>query len=274
MRNSSTALPVNSGIPKFLRRRLKRTLKRMTHAVRRNINRLRSKQVIYFLHIGKTGGSAIKYALRHHLNTKQYINELLPHRFKLKDIPNGEKVVFIVRDPISRFISGFYSRKRQGRPHYNIPWSPGEEAAFKQFGTANELAKALYSEDREIRNAALNAIRNIQHINASYWDWFGNEAYFQSRISDVFFIGFQEDLDDDFEILKEILGLPESVKLPESDVEAHRNPPDLDTNLENEAVANLKEWYAREYDFLNLCRDWREKFEANTGCDHAGPHGA
>jgi hypothetical protein len=246
----------------------------MSYVARRNINKLRSKQAVYFLHIGKTGGSAIKYALRNHLKTEQYINELLPHSVRLKDIPNGEKVVFVVRDPVSRFISGFNSRKRQGRPHYNIPWSPDEEAAFKQFDTANELAKALYSEDKEMRNVAMKAIRSIRHIKNSYWDWFGSEAYFLSRISDVFFIGFQENLGDDFEILKEMLGLPESVKLPESDVEAHRNPRDLDINLEDEAVANLKEWYAREYDFLNLCKDWREKFEADAGYDHAGAHRA
>ena len=232
----------------------------MTLVTRRAIDKLRGKQVVHFLHIGKTGGTAVKHALKAHLNTKKYIIKLHPHAVKLRDVPKGEKVIFIVRDPISRFVSGFYSRKRQGRPRYYSPWSPDEETAFKQFSTPNALSKALASENKEMRNAAVKAMKNIKHVNASCWDWFESEAYFLSRISDVLFIGFQERLYDDFEILKEKLGLPETVKLPKGDDEAHRNPRDLDMNLVKETITNLKEWYARDYEFVKLCRKKAKPF--------------
>jgi hypothetical protein len=45
--------------------------------------------------------------------------------------------------------------------------------------------------------------------------------------------------------------------LPENDIEAHRNPRDLDTSLEMEAFKNLREWYAADYEFMRLCRELR-----------------
>ncbi len=71
-------------------------------------------QKIHFIHIGKTGGTAVKYALQDYNATVlgcRYEIILHNHNFKLKDIPIGEKFFFFVREPIDRFISGFYSRK-------------------------------------------------------------------------------------------------------------------------------------------------------------------
>jgi hypothetical protein len=82
-----------------------------------------------------------------------------------------------------------------------------------------------------MKSAAVNAMKYIYHINSIYWDWFENEAYFQSCISDVLFIGFQDSLNDDFEVLKEILGLSKSVKLPEWEVDSYGAPQGLDKHL-------------------------------------------
>jgi hypothetical protein len=241
-------------------RRLKAVLKlrldRET-ALQRATHRARGKTIIHFLHIGKTGGTAAKSALRAGSVAAEYTIELHPHFFTLMDVPPGDKVVFFVRDPIARFVSGFYSRKRKGQPRYLSKWSFGEESAFRQFHTPNELALALSSENQRTRKAGLRAMKAIMHVRTSYWDWFKSEPYFLSRLSDILFIGFQETLDEDFEILKKMLCLPAAIMLPENDIEAHRNPRDLDTSLEMEAIKNLREWYAADYEFMRLCRELR-----------------
>ena len=81
------------------------------------------------IHIGKTGGSAVRDALIRAGVLDHYVLKFYGHWFKLTDVPKGEKVIFFLRDPISKFVSGFYSRKRQGKPLYNVPWRPFEEVA-------------------------------------------------------------------------------------------------------------------------------------------------
>jgi hypothetical protein len=209
--------------------------------------------MLHFLHIGKTGGSAIKHALEPYARTGSYVITLHPHRTRLRDVPSGEKIVFFLRDPVSRFLSSFYSRKREGRPRYYRPWSEEERAAFERFSTPHELATALSSEEEDVKAAAIKAMRSIKHVKSSYWDWFENETYFLVRSGDVLFVGLQERLNDDFERLKKKLGLPPMAELPQSDVEAHRAPPDEDLHLGEEGLHNLRTWYARDYAFLELC---------------------
>src|SRR6056297_1213665 len=98
------------------------------------------KKPVHFLHIRKAGGTAIKEALKD-IAVKQNVI-LHPHKTRLKDIPEGEKVFFFLRNPVSRFVSGFNSRLREGKPRYNSPWNEGEKVAFSRFPTANDLAEA------------------------------------------------------------------------------------------------------------------------------------
>ncbi len=216
---------------------------------------MQNKQLVHFLHIGKTGGSAIKLALKQSSTNSRYTFRYRPHQINLKDVPEGEKVVFFLRDPISRFISGFYSRLRQGRPKYTSPWSEAEKAAFECFHTPKQLALALSSDNKEQKINAEKAMESIRHVKHSYWRWFDNEAYLRRRQADVFFIGRQEHLNKDFEILKEKLGVTDSVQLPDNDVEAHRNPPNLDKTLNTVAIENLRCWYKDDYLFINLCKE-------------------
>ena len=103
----------------------------------------------HFLHLGKTGGTAIKAALEPHVSEGAYQLELHGHVIRLKNIPRREPFFFAVRDPVDRYLSGFYSRQRQGAPRYHEPWSPPEKEAFERFETANDLAEAIYAEDRD-----------------------------------------------------------------------------------------------------------------------------
>ena len=214
----------------------------------------RAERVLHFLHIGKTGGTAVKHALGGHYRGMHCRIRLHSHKVRLRDIPAGESVMFFVRNPMTKFVSAFYSRQRKGQPRRDTPWRPEEAKAFARFSTPRQLAEGLSSSSEEERHGAIHAMKNIGHVRDSYWDWFVDEAYFQSRMNDIYFIGFQETLSADFEVLKRKAGLPESIILPEDDVMAHRSPPGLDTYLGEVAEANLRDWYARDLKFVALCR--------------------
>jgi hypothetical protein len=217
---------------------------------------------IHFLHIGKTGGTSVITALRPLRKRGRYHLKLHGHATRLIDVPQGEQIVFFLRDPLTRFVSGFYSRYRQGQPRNFYPWSPGEKACFERFPTPNQLALALGSQDAGERTAAENAMQNVYHLHSFCRDWFGNEEAFQARRADVFFIGFQETLAADFEKLKTKLGVPASVPLPTDEVAAHKTPEHFDKKLEPQAVENLRRWYGEDIRFYQLCQKIAAEIQA------------
>jgi hypothetical protein len=109
----------------------------------------RQKQRAHFLHPGKTGGTALKAALAPVALDGRYEIHLHRHNVLLSDISLGDRVFFSVRAPLDRFVSGFNSRRRQGRPRYDIPWSAAEERAFTTFTSPDALGRALSSNDPE-----------------------------------------------------------------------------------------------------------------------------
>ena len=93
---------------------------------------------------------------------------------------------------------------------------------------------------------------SIPHIRSSYWDWFGDKEYLLSRKNDIIFIGNQRQLNDDFIKLKSILNLPDHLSMPTDPVKMHKNPDGVDKKLNEQAIENLKSWYAKDYAFLDL----------------------
>ncbi|MGB1251985.1 MAG: sulfotransferase family 2 domain-containing protein [Candidatus Promineifilaceae bacterium] len=217
----------------------------------------RPKPALHFLHLGKTGGSAIRSTLKPYRSHGCYQLHLHPHTTALNDIPIGGKVFFFVRDPISRFVSGFYSGKRQGQPLYNNRWSVHERVAFANFETPNNLACALSDENQNKRKLAEHTMQKIRHVRDSYWRWFRDPDYFASRSADILFIGSQAQLNSDFEVLKSLIGLPHDLSLPTDEVQSHKTPAHLDRYLSERAIVNLTKWYSADFHFVTLCEKWR-----------------
>ena len=213
------------------------------------------KPALHFLHIGKTGGTAVIDVLRRHRVSGAYFIYDHPHFFKLSNVPEGEAAFFFVRDPMTRFISGFNSRLRQGRPRHDLPWSAAEKRTFSEFDTPNALALALSSPEEGKRQRAVAAMRTTMHIGDSYWFWFGDEAYLRSRWEDIFFVGSQEQLSNDFARFRELAGLPASAQLPSDELRSHKSPAEYDRSLDPEARVNLQRWYRRDFEFLEFCQD-------------------
>lgn len=215
------------------------------------------KQIVHFIHIGKTAGTAIKSSLNYKKLTirDNYILVLQNHGFKLKDVPKDEYVFFIVRDPLSRFISGFYSRYRKGLPRIYSPWTAGEEMAFSEFQTPNELGEALSSLDSEKRKRAEIAMSSIGHVNTSYYTWFHSSEILRKNSDKIRFVGVQENLNEEFIRFKSIFGLDDSIQLPKDEVKSHKTPTDLDKFLNESAVVNLRKYYALDYEFLDILHE-------------------
>lgn len=216
--------------------------------------------VIHFLHIRKTGGTAIMEALRPVAESYGII--LHTHATRLKDIPCKDRVIFFVRHPISRFVSGFNSRLRRGLPRHHYEWSEAEAVAFQEFRTPNDLAEALSSANSEVSQRSRRAMGGISHIKNTYQDWFcGGIRELDERLASIVLIGLQEQLTDDFERLKRILALPSMILLPADGILAHRTPPEFDRHLSPLAERNLTRWYAEDIAFYEHCRQLRSERE-------------
>ncbi len=221
---------------------------------RRNWARLRGRPVVHFLHVRKAGGSAIKTALVPHAKTGPFLVECHPHRIAINDIPVGEKVFFVVRDPVKRFVSGFNSRLNQGAPAHSVPWSKTEAEVFERFQTPNELALALASDDPGLRAQANQAMQSISHVRSSYWDWFVDEETLRRRADDVLCVMRQKNLNEDFKQLVAKLQLPDSLDLSADPMTSNRSPRSMSQGLDPTAEKAVREYYARDYAFLTLCR--------------------
>lgn len=214
---------------------------------------LLGKEIIHFIHIGKAGGTSVKSAFKRKITFHgRFIIIMQGHVFKLDNTKDGEKVFFVVRDPIARYISGFYSRYRMGRPRNNNPWREDEKIAFTNFETPGILAEALSSRNSDIRQKANSAMNNIGHVNTRYWDWLKDKEYLQSRVEDIVFVLCQENLAADFSKFKSLLGLEAVSDLPSDDIATHKTPEEFDKKLSLVAIENLQEWYKEDYECLFL----------------------
>lgn len=205
---------------------------------------------LHFLHVGKTGGTAVKAAFGDDdVVTPTHRLVLHGHEVTLADVPDGERVVVVVRDPVSRFVSAFNSRLRRGRPRYDAPWSPGEAAAFAAFPTADALARALGDPSR--RERAVEAMHAVRHVRDPLTRWLGQPGDLDhARIA---LAGWLDDLPEVVAELTWLLGAG-PVELPSDPVAAHRTPPGLDTVLSEDGEANVRRWYAGDYAVIEALR--------------------
>lgn len=221
------------------------------------LGRLRAarRRQVQVLHIGKTGGTQLAGLFRA-LNERAGRQVFVPnkHGVHLRDLGSKADYVFAVRDPVSRFRSAFYSRKRQGRPLYNVPWRPDEALAFAAFPEANDLAEALW-QSGATGDAARAAIQSIQHAAQHQVDWFAPLGFFLDRRPPLA-IFRQEALAADWARFSAGLGLDDAPAPTDDPVRAHRNDYAGTPDLSPRAVEALQRWYARDVAFHARCAAW------------------
>lgn len=226
------------------------------------------------LHIGKTGGTAIKLALRRDLGLPDTpfgrTVVTTADSVKLRDIPKHDYVMFVVRDPIARFASAFYSRYRKGQPRYYFEWNERERIAFERFPTPQALADGLGSDDRETRQAAERAMKSIRHTSRLS-RWLGGPRELEKRADKIVYIGRQETLDADWQHIRRVLQLPDDAGLPDDPVAAHRGDPNTNRTFSAEQEAALRRWYAKDYQILEFCDRLRAERGWGVPIDDAPP---
>jgi hypothetical protein len=213
---------------------------------------------VAFLHIGKNAGTQIRY-LSDLVNRAQRKKRIVHygHALKLRDLPKSVPYFFSIRDPISRFKSAFYSRKRVKRR-----WKREEEMAFKFFEHANDLAEALFS-GGEMGKRAFWAMKSIAHIKTDQCEWVQHSGDLFRQREPVFILR-QENLEEDFKVLLKKMGLntgwadlcipPESQRMHSFD---YSNVPELS----KQARSNLEMWYKIDCEFYKYCVDWIQSNE-------------
>jgi hypothetical protein len=214
---------------------------------------------VHLIHVSKSGGSALRFAIREARKKAggQLETEWGPvwghdHRFRMIHVERGDKVIFALRDPATRFVSGFYSRLRKGAPRYDLGWSAAEQQAFEWFKTPQALADALAGADEETRRRAVFAMGAIVHVNRPMTRWLGSPAYLYRNLDKVLYVARQESLAEDFEQIKEILDLPREQMLPDDDIIAHRTAYPDDRTLSEQGLRALQLWYAADYELLEI----------------------
>jgi hypothetical protein len=110
---------------------------------------------------------------------------------------------------------------------------------------------------------AADVMRSIEHVRTSYWDWFANPTAVHRREHDILWIGFTETLADQLPDLAARLGMP-ALALP-SGTEANQSPERGAASLPPAARDALADWYRRDYEFLDLCRDLATRIPAARG---------
>jgi hypothetical protein len=216
---------------------------------------------IAFLHIGKNAGTQIVHLTRQ-LECYGLKVKKLGHSVKRSSIPSNVPYFFSIRDPVSRFKSGFYSRKRKGMPRIYSEWNEHEKLAFNHFDHANDLAEALWRRDCTGNFAAM-AIQSISHTAMQQIDWFTCSAFIDSF--PPLWIIRQEKFEDDFNELLSRLNLDlrlSNLSLASESAAAHANDYSGSPQLSDLAVENLNKWYARDLAFYEICVDWIEKNKA------------
>jgi len=223
--------------------------------VRRSTARTR---VVYFLHIGKAAGSQVKQMMAQVNRDRQDIClQGLTHDVRLHDLPEPADYFFSIRDPISRFRSGFYSRKRRGRPLNDIAWTDHEATAFANFEHASDLAEALFMPD-ETGLRAVAAIKSIRHTAQDQIDWFALTGDIFTVRPPVWVLR-QEHFDADLTVLLHRLGIDFVPEARHDATGAHANDYSGIPPITEQGIENLRRWYAQDFAFYEAIETWMNR---------------
>ncbi len=205
-----------------------------------------------FLHIPKTGGSGVN-AFGRSLHERGYHSPcVFSHGWKMEEILEhfpDIRISFVLRDPLSRMISGFNSRIRQGRPTYHSVWTPAEAAAFNLFPSIGRLLDAILADDEFSKSAVAYTMKAITHLRWNYAFYFKNPQTIRSHRGSFDLIGSMDHMDDFINGYTRLAGASESVAadLYEKRHEAKVRSEDALARFTEEDILRIKDSMEKEY---------------------------
>lgn len=209
---------------------------------------------VHILRIGKTGSTALRLALTTYQRAQEKEGTpasqwvLHGHDTTLEKVPVGDKVVVVVRDVVTRFVSAFWFHQRTSA-------SPEERDFFRVFPTPRDLSEALTSSDDATLQKAKQCITHPAFVHfRPQLHWFGGSLdYARSRCNDFLLVGRQETLGEDFYRLITLLSVPASVVLTQG---VRATPSRLDGSMSDLARRNVEQYYHDDRQLLRECAAW------------------
>jgi hypothetical protein len=205
---------------------------------------------ILFLHIGKTGGTALRSVIEGAEGKQK--PALLMHRHTLEMVLEARpeaRVGFFIRDPLARFVSGFLSRQRKGQPRYFSEWKPKEAKIFAAYDSVDALGHGLAAQE-PLAEAALRAVTHLRRGLAFHLH---GCDYLERVRGNLDFIGRLECFEEDVDRLKQLYGIPAGQALPCDDLGAHRNPDPQSTVMAPAARDAIMARLDEEYRIYEWC---------------------
>ena len=203
---------------------------------------------VYFLHIGKSGGTILKSIFSNQKNQRKELKFIgLPERYKLYQLNSKQKYIFSIRNPIDRYLSAFTSRKKKSdvwtKEYYSI-----EGFGFYLYDDANKLAEDLYCKNLFKMVKAHISMRCIPIINENIFSWF---TLNDLKKNPPLFIFENSTINEDWKNFSVIFNFDEN------DMSNHmhmRNKTlDKKSKLSEIAKHNLKKYYKIDFEIYNYC---------------------
>jgi len=196
------------------------------------------------LHVGKTGGQFLQnYIKKYNI---QFINCLNHDNSRIR---NGNYIL-VVRCPIKRAISGFFSR-------YRWVITPSKDLTKKElhlfkywennYKSLSDLFEDIYSVNTEKRQHAQLIMNTITHLWMDFNFYLESIEHLKQNINKIKFVLTTENLNNDFSDLLKDYNHKFIVDkaIYKNDTNKFKNK-----DLSNKAIINLLKWYRKEYEII------------------------
>jgi hypothetical protein len=209
------------------------------------------------LHIGKTGGTTLAALIKQAKKQDPSLSiQKVSHQWTLERCaaqrPNS-LVGFVVREPTARFVSGFNSRLRSGRPAHERIWTPAEAVAFSYFPTANSLAEALYSSDERLFSASRFAMNAINHLRRGYRFHLNSIETLKANKDRIYCVRDLSSLSEDILDFLSPFSLDTTALI--KNYQQQHVAPTRAPDLSEQSRENLHRFWVDEYSIYNYCVD-------------------
>jgi len=189
----------------------------------------------YYLHIGKTGGLAIR-----ELFGRNKLKFFAGHiEANLCPSLKNTKIIFFYRDPIERFISAFYYYKFK----LKLPY-------ISEYNTPNDLAEVWNPTRKEFHIIKNNS--KCTHLWKTLFDYLGPIDNLEELKDSLFFVGnYDNNFPEEVRKMSEKMGLRNTKVIQKNRFNQFAGKNRVkDKNLSSLAKENLEQYFSEDYKII------------------------
>ena len=237
--------------------------------LKKNLTNFISQHENYiYIHIGKCGGSSIKRFFQKSFSSKLNFYHL--SRPKLKEQNKSNRFLFVIRNPIERYVSAFNHSKnlidfdisliknpdqlnldnclapfhiKNKIKKKGIVFSKEYDSLISFFKDANTLAEGLSSNNSDIKSKAISLMKNdFEHLNKGIGWYLHNGDFIKKYHSQIIFVGRLEFLEDDINYFSKNNNYKIDLNLANLK-KVRVNSKSYSQYLSEKAIKNIISWY-------------------------------